>query len=80
MRPGKTETGAAIRGAGVSLLNRITGVSLFIKVMGIALSLIALFGAETIIQTRALMRDSLKKETNERSRLLAEPKGRPRRW
>jgi len=71
MRPGKTETGAAIRGAGVSLLNRITGVSLFIKVMGIALSLIALFGAETIIETRALMRDSLKKETNERSRLLA---------
>jgi len=71
MRLGKTKTGAAIRGASISLVNRITGVSLFIKVMGIALSLIALFGAETIIETRALMRDSLKKETNERSRLLA---------
>ena len=71
MRPGKIKTGTAVRGAGISLVDRITGVSLFIKVMGIALSLIALFGAETIIQTRALMRDSLKKETNERSRLLA---------
>ena len=78
MRPGKinTETaapggGAALRSARGSLVDRITGVSLFIKVMGIALSLIALFGAETIIETRALMSDSLKKETNERSRLLA---------
>lgn len=78
MKPGRAGTeisaprgGAAGRGFWTGLVDRITGVSLFIKVMGIALSLIFLFGAETIMETRALMRDSLKKETNERSRLLA---------
>ena len=53
------------------IISRVTGVSLFLKVMGIALSLIALFGLGTIIETRAMIRDSVKKETDERSRLLA---------
>lgn len=59
------------RGAWISIAARITGVSLFLKVMGIALLLVALFGAQTIFETRAQMSDSLKKETNARSRLLA---------
>lgn len=53
------------------IFGKITGVSLFVKVMGIALLLIALFGMGTIIETRALMRDSVKKETDEKGRLLA---------
>lgn len=53
------------------ILKRVTGVPLFVKVMGIALSLIALFGLGTIIETRALLSDSVKKEADERGRLLA---------
>lgn len=53
------------------ILRRVTGVSLFLKVMGIALSLIALFGTGTILETRALMKDSIKQETDEKGRLLA---------
>ncbi len=59
------------RGICAGIAGRLTSVSLFVKVMGIALSLIALFGAETLIETRALMRDSLEKETHGHSRLLA---------
>lgn len=58
-------------GAFAGVVDRVTGVSLFIKVMGIALSLIALFGLETIIETRALMRDSLEKEAHGHSLQLA---------
>lgn len=73
---GSPETGrpsAATPGRGIcaGIVNRVTRVSLFVKVMGIALSLIALFGAETILETRALMRDSLEKVTHGHSRLLA---------
>lgn len=62
----------AAPGGGIcaSIVNRVTGVSLFIKVVGMVLFLVALFGAHTIINTRVLMRDSLKKEADERSRLL----------
>lgn len=58
-------------GAFAGVVDRVTGVSLFIKVMGIALSLIALFGLETIIETRALMRDSLENEAHGHSLQLA---------
>lgn len=60
----------ALRAGCGTLLDAVTGVSLFLKVLGIALFLIALFGAQTIIETRALMRDSMKKEAEERSCLL----------
>lgn len=63
--------GPAGRGVFARVVDRVTGISLFIKVMGIALALIALFGVETIIETRALMRDSLEKEAHGHSLLLA---------
>ena len=68
---GRPQGAAPSRGLRAGIANKIAGVSLFVKIMGIALSLIALFGAETIFEIRALMRDSLEKEMHGQSRLLA---------
>lgn len=70
-RKGRPPGAALSRAIGTDIVSTVTGVSLFVKVMGIALFLVALFGTQTIMETRALMRDSLEKEAKERSRLLA---------
>jgi len=48
------------------ILDKITGVSLFIKVMGIALFLIILFGFATIVETRILIKKTIKNEISEK--------------
>jgi signal transduction histidine kinase len=48
------------------ILDKITGVSLFIKVMGIALFLIILFGFATIVETRSLFKKTIKNEISEK--------------
>ncbi|MBI4351821.1 MAG: sensor histidine kinase [Elusimicrobia bacterium] len=81
MRPQKTRAVPGgpgtppAQGVFAGIARRLTGFSLFVKVMGIALSLIALFGAETMIQTRALMRESMEKVLHGHSRLLARQLG-----
>lgn len=69
---GAADGKAPAAGAGrlARLAKLVTGVPLFVKIMGIALLLTTLFGAQTIISSRALLRESLEKEAGERSCLL----------
>ncbi|MBI4655761.1 MAG: HAMP domain-containing protein [Elusimicrobia bacterium] len=55
----------------INFINKITSVSLFVKVIGIALFLTLLYGFGTLLQTKTLLKTNLQKNTDEQLLLIS---------